>query len=50
MKFTIRKRLLFSNLATLAFVAIAGLIGLRAVQSLNAAMDAISVNGAAMKD
>ena len=50
MKFTIRKRLLFSNLATLAFVAIAGLIGLRAVQSLNAAMDAISVNRAAMKD
>ena len=50
MKFTIRKRLLLANLATLAFVAIAGVIGLRAVHTLGVAMDAISTNGAAMKD
>ncbi len=50
MKFTIRKRLLLANLATLVFVAIAGVIGLRASHTLGLAMDAISTNGAAMKD
>ena len=49
MNFTIKKRLLFSNLTTLAFVAIVGLIGFYAVRSLDNAMDAISVNGGAIK-
>ena len=50
MKITIRKRLLFANLATLAFVAAVGLIGLRAAHTLGDAMDAVTINGAAMKD
>lgn len=45
MKFTIRKRSLLANLATLVFVAIAGVIGLRAVHTLGVTMDAISTNG-----
>lgn len=49
MNFTIKKRLLLSNLATLAFVAIVGLIGFSAVRSLDGAMDAISLNGTAIK-
>jgi methyl-accepting chemotaxis protein len=49
MNLTIKKRLLLSNLATLAFVAIVGLIGFYAVRSLDGAMDAISSNGTAIK-
>jgi methyl-accepting chemotaxis protein len=49
MNITIKKRLLLSNLATLAFVGIVGLIGFYAVRSLDGAMDSISVNGGAIK-
>jgi methyl-accepting chemotaxis protein len=49
MNFTIKKRLLLSNLSTLAFVAIVGLIGFYSVRSLDQAMDAISANGSAIK-
>ena len=50
MNITIRKRLLLANLTTLAFVAVAGLIGLRAVQKLDTAMGAVIANSEAMKD
>jgi methyl-accepting chemotaxis protein len=49
MKLTIKKRLLLSNLASLAFVVIVGLIGYRNVGALDNAMDAISDNGSASK-
>jgi methyl-accepting chemotaxis protein len=49
MNITIKKRLLLSNLATLAFVGIVGLIGFYAVRSLDGAMDSISANGGAIK-
>ncbi len=49
-KLTIRKRLLLSTTASVAFVALVGLIGLNAARSLDAGMDAISANGAALKD
>ena len=49
MNLTIKKRLLLSNLASLSFVAIVGLIGYFAVRSLDEAMDAVSLNGTAIK-
>ena len=49
MNLTIKKRLLLSNLTSLAFVVIVGLIGYRAVGTLDNAMDAISINGSAIK-
>jgi methyl-accepting chemotaxis protein len=49
-KFTIKLRLLASNLATIAFVLIVGHMGYLAVSELDAAMDAISINGSALKD
>lgn len=50
MRISIRKRLHLSNLATLLFVALCGIIGFQAVRSLNVAMDAIAQNGSAIKD
>ena len=50
MTFTIRQKLLLSNLANLVFVGLVGLIGYLAVQTLNTAMDAIQANGAAIKN
>jgi methyl-accepting chemotaxis protein len=49
-KFSIRRRLLASNLASIAFVAVVGGIGYLAVTRLDGAMDAITDNGAALKD
>lgn len=49
MNLTIKKRLLLSNLTSLAFVVIVGLIGYYAVGKLDNAMDAISINGTAIK-
>ena len=46
---TIKLRLLLSSLATLVFVALVGWIGYVAVQSLDAAMDSITTNGAVIK-
>jgi|GEM_PF-4329615 len=50
MRLTIRQRLLMMNLATLLFVSLVGLVGYYAVHVLDTSMDAISTNGAAMKD
>ena len=50
MLMTIKTRLRLSTLATLLFVGVVGLIGYFAVQSLDRSMDAISTNGAAIKD
>ena len=50
MNFTIKKRLLLSNVAGLAFVVIVGAIGYHGAYALDQAMDAISLNGATMKD
>jgi methyl-accepting chemotaxis protein len=50
MHLTIKRRLLLSNLVTLAFVSLVGVVGYVAVQVLDASMDAISTNSAAMKD
>ena len=50
MHVTIKRRLLLSNLVTLAFVSLVGVVGYAAVQVLDASMDAISSNSAAMKD
>ncbi len=50
MKLSIRRRLLLSNLATLAFVAVIGGIGFQAVRTVSAAMDAVGANGVAMKN
>ncbi|QBE61859.1 methyl-accepting chemotaxis protein [Pseudoduganella lutea] len=50
MNLSIRKRLLLSNIATLMFVAVCGLIGFQAVRDLDAAMQAVRDNGSAIKD
>jgi methyl-accepting chemotaxis protein len=50
MKLTIKTRLRLSNLATLLFVGVVGLIGYLAVNALDQSMDAIANNGAAIKD
>jgi methyl-accepting chemotaxis protein len=50
MHVTIKRRLLLSNLVTLAFVTLVGLIGYYAVHVLDVSMDAISTNSSAMKD
>ena len=50
MNWTIQRRLLLANLATLAFVCLIGLVGLQAVRTLDQSMDAISANGVAMKN
>ncbi|KQQ89070.1 methyl-accepting chemotaxis protein [Massilia sp. Leaf139] len=50
MKLTIKTRLRLSNLATLLFVGIVGLIGYQAVHALDTSMDAIATNGEAIKD
>jgi methyl-accepting chemotaxis protein len=49
-RLTIKLRLLASNLAAIAFVALVGCIGYLAVTRLDAAMDRITNNGALMKD
>jgi methyl-accepting chemotaxis protein len=48
-RLSIKLRLLASNLAAIAFVALVGCIGYLAVTHLDEAMDAITSNGAAMK-
>ncbi|HEX8606523.1 MAG TPA: methyl-accepting chemotaxis protein [Pseudoduganella sp.] len=50
MNLSIRKRLLLSNIATLMFVAVCGLIAFLAVRDLDAAMQAVRHNGSAIKD
>jgi len=50
MTITIKRRLFLSNLMAVAFVTLVGLIGWRAVGTLDRSMDAISTNGEAMKD
>jgi methyl-accepting chemotaxis protein len=50
MKLTIKLRLLLSNIVTLSFVGMVGLIGYLAVHLLDGSMDAIHSNGAAIKD
>ncbi|MDR7050030.1 methyl-accepting chemotaxis protein [Duganella sp. 3397] len=50
MSWTIKRRLLLSNLVTLVFVGLVGLVGYQAVAVMSGAMDAITVNGSAMKD
>ena len=50
MYLSIKKRLLLSNCAALAFVAAVGLIGFYGSRTLNTAMKAISLNGSTMKD
>ncbi|HEY0061723.1 MAG TPA: methyl-accepting chemotaxis protein [Telluria sp.] len=50
MNLTIKRRLFLSNLMAVAFVMLVGLIGWHAVGTLDDSMDAISTNGAAMKD
>jgi methyl-accepting chemotaxis protein len=50
MHLTIKRRLLLSNLVTLAFVSLVGVVGYLAVHVLDVSMDAISTNSAAMKD
>ena len=50
MNLSIKKKLLFSNLANLLFVALVGVIGYGAVQTLNRSMDAIESNGTAIKN
>jgi methyl-accepting chemotaxis protein len=49
MNLTVKKRLLLSNMSTLAFVALVGLIGFYAVRNIDHAMAAISLNGSAIK-
>jgi methyl-accepting chemotaxis protein len=49
-RLSIKLRLLASNLAAISFVALVGGIGYLAVTQLDAAMDRITSNGAAMKD
>ena len=50
MNISIRSRLMLSNVATLLFVAVCGLIAFQAVQSLNGAMDAVRENMSTIKD
>ncbi|HEX8405759.1 MAG TPA: methyl-accepting chemotaxis protein [Duganella sp.] len=50
MRLTIRQRLLLSNVVTLAFVSLIGIVGFVAVQVLDGAIGSISNNSAAMKD
>ena len=50
MKLSIKHQLRLSYGVTLAFCALIGLIGYLSVRSLDASMDAISINGAAIKD
>jgi len=50
MRWTIKRRLLLSNLVTLVFVGLVGVVGYQAVAVLSRAMDAITINGSAMKD
>jgi methyl-accepting chemotaxis protein len=49
MNVTIKRRLLFSNVLAIAFVALVGVVGWHATDTLDASMDAISANGEAMK-
>ncbi len=49
MHLTIRRRLFLSNLAAVCLAAVVALIGYRAMVSLEAAMNAITANGSAMK-
>jgi methyl-accepting chemotaxis protein len=48
--FSIKSRLLASNLGAIAFVALVGSIGYLGVGQLDAAMDSITDNGSAIKD
>jgi methyl-accepting chemotaxis protein len=50
MRLTIRQRLLLSNVVTLAFVTLVGVVGYAAVHVLDGAIHSISGNSAAMKD
>ena len=50
MRWTIKRRLLLSNGVTLVFVGLVGVVGYQAVAVLSRAMDAITINGSAMKD
>jgi len=50
MRWTIKRRLLLSNMVTLVFVGLVGVVGYQAVAVLSQAMDAITINGSAMKD
>ena len=50
MRWTIKRRLLLSNVVTLVFVGLVGVVGYQAVAVLSRAMDAITINGSAMKD
>ncbi|MGV7210106.1 methyl-accepting chemotaxis protein [Oxalobacteraceae bacterium A2-2] len=50
MHWTIKNRLLLSNVITLVFVSLVGLVGFFAVRTLDKAMDGISANSAAIKD
>lgn len=49
MHLTMKKKLLLSNMMTLAFAAIIGIIGLGSIQTLDESMDAISANGEVIK-
>lgn len=49
MQLTIKKKLLLSNIMTLAFISIIGLIGLGSIQTLDESMDSISSNGDMLK-
>ncbi|HWJ95766.1 MAG TPA: hypothetical protein VNT33_13635, partial [Telluria sp.] len=50
MKLTIRLQLLLSNLAAVSFVGVIAVTGYLAVGSLDGSMDAITANGAAIKE
>jgi methyl-accepting chemotaxis protein len=50
MNLNIKRRLLLSNLMAIGFIALVGLVGWRAVGVLDRSMDAVSINGAAMKN
>ena len=50
MKLTIKHQLRLSYFVTLLFCGVVGLIGYLSVQSLDRSMDAVSVNGAALRD
>ena len=50
MRWTIKRRLLLSNLVTLVFVGLVGAVGYQAVAVMSGAMGAITSNGSAMKD
>jgi methyl-accepting chemotaxis protein len=49
MQLTIRRKLIVSNVLNLCFAGAVGLSGYIAVQALDAAMDAVSVNGEALR-